>query len=90
MGMRGKDYPEQKGVIEEVIYFVNAAFFMIAIKFLWNIDLDYCDPNPCQHGGVCEQRHEFHECVCREAYKGKLCEREYHEVATRTHSNVLP
>ena len=27
MGMRGKDYPEQKGVIEEVIYFVNAAFF---------------------------------------------------------------
>ena len=53
---------------------------MIAIKFLWNIDLDYCDPNPCQHGGVCEQRHEFHECVCREAYKGKLCEREYHEL----------
>ena len=90
-GMRGKDYPGQECVIEVVMYFHYAAFvYDCYIKFLWNIDLDYCDPNPCQHGGVCEQRHEFHECVCREAYKGKLCEREYHEVATRTHSNVVP
>ena len=37
-------------------------------------DLDYCDPNPCQHGGTCQQRHASHECICREEFKGKLCE----------------
>ena len=39
------------------------------------IDFDYCDPNPCQNGGSCQQRMGFHECICHEQYKGKLCER---------------
>ena len=39
------------------------------------IDLDYCDPNPCQNGGSCQQRMGFHECICHEQYKGRLCER---------------
>ena len=35
---------------------------------------DRCDPNPCEHGGICSQDYETFECNCGETgYEGAVC-----------------
>lgn len=34
----------------------------------------YCDPNPCQNGGVCEARMAGFHCTCTAGFHGRRCE----------------
>ena len=34
---------------------------------------DYCDPNPCKHGGLCSYSSEYVSCHCPEGITGQLC-----------------
>ncbi|XP_032065246.1 coagulation factor XII isoform X1 [Thamnophis elegans] len=36
----------------------------------------YCDPNPCQNGGVCEARKAGFHCTCTAGFHGRRCETE--------------
>ncbi|XP_045188010.2 fibropellin-3-like [Mercenaria mercenaria] len=38
-----------------------------------------CDPNPCQNGGVCEDRVNQYTCNCASGWRGKNCERDVNE-----------
>ena len=37
-------------------------------------DIDECDPNPCQNGGICEDKINDYNCICPKCYAGKNCE----------------
>ena len=40
---------------------------------------DYCSPNPCQHGGRCNQTEDNIVCNCRDTlYEGSTCHRGKH------------
>ncbi|BFZ06336.1 hypothetical protein BsWGS_09375 [Bradybaena similaris] len=34
---------------------------------------DRCTPNPCEHGGTCEQSWSTFNCICAMGYQGELC-----------------
>jgi len=38
------------------------------------IDIDDCDPDPCQNGGICEDYPGYYECTCPELTTGDNCE----------------
>ncbi|ELU15429.1 hypothetical protein CAPTEDRAFT_157837 [Capitella teleta] len=38
-------------------------------------DVDYCESNPCQNGGVCVDQLKKYECNCAIDYTGRNCER---------------
>jgi len=43
---------------------------------------DRCTPNPCEHGGVCEQSWNTFTCDCMETgYKGELCHTPEHYIS---------
>lgn len=60
----------------KLLLLLSLLLFSLSYYVSLTIDLDYCDPNPCQHGGTCQQRHGSHECICNEEFKGKVCESE--------------
>ena len=35
------------------------------------LDIDYCEPNPCQNGAQCYNRASDYFCKCPEDYEGK-------------------
>ncbi|XP_053573047.1 coagulation factor XII [Bombina bombina] len=35
---------------------------------------DYCDDNPCEARGVCENKLKGYECICKEPYTGRHCQ----------------
>lgn len=37
------------------------------------LDIDYCEPNPCQNGAQCYNRASDYFCKCPEDYEGKNC-----------------
>ena len=38
------------------------------------IEIDECDPNPCENGGSCEDEVDGYSCTCKSGYSGKSCE----------------
>lgn len=40
---------------------------------IWQLDIDYCEPNPCQNGAQCYNRASDYFCKCPEDYEGKNC-----------------
>ena len=45
----------------------------------WLIDIDRCNPNPCQHGAPCEEiiGGVGYVCQCPVGYKGQICDSMY-------------
>jgi len=41
---------------------------------LCELEIDECDPNPCQNGGTCTDLLADYECTCPEGYLGDDCE----------------
>lgn len=37
-------------------------------------EMDHCHPNPCLHGGECEQSETGYLCKCIQQYQGTNCE----------------
>ena len=38
------------------------------------LDIDNCDPNPCQNGGACTDGVNTHTCTCVAGFEGDNCE----------------
>ncbi|OWK03066.1 JAG1 [Cervus elaphus hippelaphus] len=54
----------------------NHAFALLcSLPGPWSsqLDIDYCEPNPCQHGAQCYNRASDYFCKCPEDYEGKNC-----------------
>ena len=43
-------------------------------RFLFDLDIDDCDPNPCQNSGVCTDGINEHTCQCQEGFEGDQCD----------------
>lgn len=60
------------------------AILFIGLKWLQSIfslfvflyiDLNPCEPNPCQHDGKCERKgRKNYKCECKDDWTGKNCE----------------
>ncbi|KAM9316464.1 sushi, nidogen and EGF-like domain-containing protein 1 [Gastrophryne carolinensis] len=42
-------------------------------------EIDECESQPCQNGGLCNNRVSYLRCECLEGYSGKFCELEMNE-----------
>ena len=45
------------------------------------VEIDRCRPNPCFHGGRCEQSENGYFCKCLAQYQGRNCEGMYRKCA---------
>ncbi|XP_053603353.1 neurexin-4 isoform X1 [Plodia interpunctella] len=51
--------------------------------------IDRCNPNPCEHGGVCTQTAEEFSCDCRNTgYAGAVCHTSVHPLSCTAYKNV--
>ena len=41
-------------------------------------DFDECARDPCQNDGTCVDKVNTFECICREYYRGRLCQHGEH------------
>ena len=46
-------------------------------------DINECDSQPCQHGGVCQNYVNRFHCLCKAGYAGVWCERDIDECASQ-------
>lgn len=52
---------------------------------------DKCNPNPCEHGGVCKQNSLEFKCECRgTGYVGSVCHSPLHPLSCQAYKNVHP
>lgn len=42
-------------------------------KYFYLLDLDLCEPNPCQNEGRCFDYADGYQCECKSGYSGKDC-----------------
>lgn len=52
-------------------------FIIFIVGSNCEIDIDECQPNPCQNGGTCYDRVNGYECACTPTYMGKNCSQLY-------------
>ena len=45
-----------------------------SISWKYFPDIDDCDPNPCNNGGVCTDGIDSYTCTCAEGYTGVNCD----------------
>ncbi|XP_049869625.1 neurexin-4 [Pectinophora gossypiella] len=51
--------------------------------------IDRCNPNPCEHGGVCTQTSEEFSCNCQgTGYAGAVCHTSIHPLSCQAYKNV--
>ncbi|KAI0211781.1 Neurexin-4 [Lamellibrachia satsuma] len=52
---------------------------------------DRCDPNPCEHGGICSQNHETFVCNCdKTGYEGAVCHKSKYLVSCEEARTLNP
>ena len=44
------------------------------LHFILLSDVDECDPNPCQNGGICTDGINSFTCSCEDGYSGDTCD----------------
>lgn len=37
-----------------------------------DVDINECEPDPCQNGGTCADLTDSFKCICQSGYTGKL------------------
>ncbi|XP_063893286.1 neurexin-4 isoform X2 [Helicoverpa armigera] len=51
--------------------------------------IDRCNPNPCEHGGVCSQTADEFSCNCQATgYAGAVCHTSVHPLSCQAYKNV--
>ncbi|KAG6457370.1 neurexin-4 isoform X1 [Manduca sexta] len=51
--------------------------------------IDRCNPNPCEHGGICTQTAEEFTCNCQgTGYAGAVCHTSVHPLSCQAYKNV--
>lgn len=51
--------------------------------------IDRCNPDPCEHGGICNQNSEEFSCACEETgYTGAVCHTSKHPVSCAHYRNT--
>ena len=53
-------------------FFIPFYFPFLSLHYL-QLDIDYCEPNPCQNGAQCFNLAMDYFCNCPEDYEGKNC-----------------
>ncbi|KRT79151.1 EGF domain-containing protein [Oryctes borbonicus] len=49
---------------------------------------DRCDPNPCEHGGICTQNSKNFECECSNDYGGSVCHISLNALSCEAFKNI--
>ncbi len=50
------------------------------------VDVEPCDPDPCENGGVCAEVGATFDCDCPPQYQGDTCDQDVNECADGTHN----
>lgn len=58
---------------EKKILFYNQNFFFFFFFYPCCLDVDDCSPNPCNHGGTCQDQVNGYKCLCPSQWTGKTC-----------------
>lgn len=52
---------------------------------------DRCNPNPCEHEGICKQNSMEFTCECKgTGYSGSVCHTSLHPLSCQAYKNVQP
>lgn len=58
------------------MFYGTRTYMTILIHFVSScqININECDPNPCQNGGTCQDSENRYECVCSASFTGERCD----------------
>ena len=59
-------------MVEVHIFVVCLSSILNSMKFIF-LDIDECDPNPCNNGECIDLVNDF-TCVCDDGYEGEVCD----------------
>ena len=57
--------------IIKLFYFI--VIFVNFFNYRCDVDIDECENNPCQNGGICQDLVADFQCICTEEYIGRTC-----------------
>ena len=60
--------------VKDVLHGAKSKQTINKMSLFYCLEVDYCRPNPCQHGGDCIETPNGFKCHCQAQYKGTHCE----------------
>lgn len=63
-------YGEIEILYSQALYRILLQLWLI---YVWSMHVDFCKPNPCQHG-ICQSTQQGFRCHCKTGYTGSYCE----------------
>ena len=48
--------------------------YILSFILLHSLEINVCEENPCQNGGVCENEEDTYTCNCIEGFTGDNCD----------------
>ena len=60
--------------LAQIVRRYNSFFEYSYYDFIFFLDVDDCEPNPCQNDGTCTDGINSYSCNCAHGYAGDNCE----------------